>query len=104
MERYRIRWSEFMYNEPMKIIIPDWKLIKTLCHNKYLLVDALMEYKGREIELCIPYMPFIMAIRFLHHDKQVLIKEGNAIITLMKTYIKISHGIVIKGVVQWQKN
>ncbi len=104
MIRFRIRWSEFQYNQAIKIIIPDWKLVRTLLYNKYLLVDALMEYKNRQIELCIPYMPFITAIKFLKADKQRLIKDGNAIITLMKTYKKISHGIVIKEVETWHNN
>ncbi len=91
------------YNHALKIIIPDWSLIRTACHNLYLIVDALLEYKGREIELCVPYMQFITAIKLLPHDKQVLIKNGNAVITLMKTYKKISHGIIIKEVAQWQK-
>ena len=103
MERYRVRWSEFSYNEPLKIIIPDWGLIRTVCHNLYLIVDTLLEYKGREIELCIPYHPFITAIRLLTVDKQRLIKEGKAVITLMKTYRKIEHGIIIKGVELWKR-
>ncbi len=104
MNRYRLRWSDMLYNEAMKIIIPDWKLVKTMFNNNYLLVDALLEYKGREIELCVPYQPFIWAIRFLKEDKQKLIKNGNAVITLMKTYKRINHGIIIKEVTQWQKD
>lgn len=104
MTRYRVLWSDFEYNQPIKIIIPDWNLIKTLFYNKYLLVDALMEYKDREIELCIPYMKFIMAIKFLKADKQKLIKDGNAIITLMKTFKKVNHGIVIKEVELWHSS
>ena len=104
MERYRIRWSDFEYNKAIKIIIPDWSLIRTVCHNLYLIVDAVMEYKDREIELCVPYYPFITAIRLLTVDKQRLIKEGKAVITLMKTYRKIEHGIIIRGVDRWQKD
>ena len=104
MKRFRIKWSEFEYNHALKIRIPDWSLVKTMCHNLYLLVDAVMDYKDREIELCVPYNPFITAIRMLPHDEQVLIKEGKAVITLMKTYKKIEHGIVIKEVAEWEKN
>lgn len=103
-ELYRIKWSEFEYNQAMQIIIPDWSKIKTIWGGKYLVVDALLKYKERKIELCIPYNIFITAIRLLRVEYQSLIKQGNAVITLMRTYQKINHGITIKKVEKWIKN
>ncbi len=91
----RIKWSEFLYHQPLRIVITDWHNLKTLFANSYLLIPSLLEYKGRKIELCVPYRPFTRLLRKLPLEKQRWITDGKAVIEIMKTPMRDHYGMRI---------
>ena len=95
--RQRIKWSEFPYYSPIRIIIKDWKNLKVYMR-QYLLIDSEMEYKERKIELCVPYHVFVRKIIKLPVEWQKLIISNNAIIEIEKTYKFEDHGMRINNV------
>ncbi len=92
---FRIRWSEFEYYVPMRIIIRDWKNLSIL-RKQYLLIPSEMEYKGRMVELCVPYVPFIRQMRKLPVSQQKQIIRGNAVIELVKAFKRDLGGLKIR--------
>jgi len=95
--RIRVRWSDWDYYSPIRLRITDWNNLKIYLRN-YMLVDSEMEYKGKEIELCVPYYRFVSKLRGLRVESQKAIIKGKAILTLMKTYKWDNQGMVISGV------
>lgn len=94
----RLRWSEFMHYEPLIIIIKDWKNLKTFYNNRYLLVPSAMQYKDRDVMLCVPYKPFVRVLRALPLCQQKWIVNGNAEVEIVKTYKWDRFGMVINKV------
>lgn len=94
----RLKWSELEHYHPLRIIITDWKNLKTFWYNRYMVVPSALEYKGKKIELCVPYQPFIRLLRKLPLKEQKMIVAGNAVIEIMKTYKRDRWGMVIQKV------
>ena len=99
--KVRINWKDFERYSPIRIIIPDWNNVRRY-KRLYMLVDSIMEYRGRMIELCVPYTQFITCIRKLPKFQQQMIVDGNAIIELMKVYRDEHYGIIIRNIREWK--
>ena len=93
----RIKWSEFEYNHPLRIIIKDWKNLQ-IFHKRYMIVPSAMEYRNRSIELCVPYDLFVRKLRKLPLTEQKWIINGKAVIEIEKTYRHIDYGMRINKV------
>lgn len=101
--RLRINWSKFEYYMPIKLRITDWEGCKTFKQN-YLLIDSLMEYNGKMIELCVPFLLFINCVRGLRGELQEQIMSGKATFHLTRLHRKFSHGMKIDEVQLCQNN
>ena len=98
--KLRIKWSLFDYYSPIRFRIADWKHLKILKrgYGQYMLVDSTMEYKGRLIELCVPYKLFVyklLAMPIIHQKKII---TGEWAIELTKTYRHEKGGMIVKVV------
>ena len=93
----KILWSEFEYKHPLRIIIKDWKNLK-IFFGKFMLVSSAMEYKGRDILLCIPYHIFVRKLRKLPLQQQKWIVAGKAVIEIEKRYKTDDYGMNINKV------
>jgi len=96
-DRIRIRWSDFEYGHPIRLRITNWKTAKII-YSKYFLVNSEMEYKGKLIELCVPYHKFIDRVRKLPVKQQRWIVTGKAIIELEKLPFSKDFGMRINKV------
>ena len=84
----RVKWSEIEYYIPFKFRITDWKNLKIAHYGRgdYLLALSEMDYNKKKIELCVPYSDFIRRVRDLPLEEQRWIIQGNAMITIVKTF------------------
>jgi len=96
-DRIRIRWSDMSIGEPIRLRITNWRGAK-LFRLKYFLVNSEMEYKGKLIELCVPYHKFIDRVRKLPVKQQRWIVTGKAIIELEKLPFSKDFGMRINKV------
>ena len=94
----KIKWSEFEYYHPIRIRIIDWSKLEKIYFGRYMVVPSAMEYKGREITLCVPYDLFIRLLRKLPLEKQRWITDGKAVLEIVKTFKKDNFGMIIKKV------
>ena len=85
------------YGSPIRLKIGDWQGAKRF-HRNYFLVDSEMEYKGKLIQLCVPYHRFVDEVRKLPVNQQRLVIEGKAIIELEKLPLNVNHGMKINSV------
>ena len=94
--KIRIRWSDWIYYQPIRITVTGWDTAKAIKYGKslYFIVDAVMEYKARPIELCMPYHKFVTAIKFLKPEWR------RGLLEITKTYRWDNYGMVIKNVVK----
>lgn len=88
----KLKWSDFPYYDPIRIIITNWKNLKTLFAGRFMVVPCAMEYKNRKVSFCIPYSPFVRRLRLLPVKQQRMIIGGKAVIELVKTYKSDSAG------------
>ena len=102
LPRFRVRWSEVDRYVPFRLIIRDWKNLKMKWG--MMLVPSAMAYKGREIELCIPYKAFVNRLRHLHIQDQKDIVEGKAVFEVMKTWKHDRFGMVIGKITPLNNN
>lgn len=97
----RIRWSDFLHYEPVRIRLTNWKNLKMKQYGrtKFMLVESQMDYKGRKIELCVPYHKFVNKLRTMPDVRnQRLVIKGKLMIEIMKTYRYEQGGMIVKVV------
>ena len=97
----RIRWSDFQYYEPVRIRITDWKNLKMKNYGRtvFMLVESEMDYKGRKIELCVPYHKLVNKLRVMpdvRNQRKVI--KGKLMIEITKTFGTEKGGMHIKVV------
>jgi hypothetical protein len=101
LPRFRVRWKELDYYIPLRLIIRDWANLKMKWG--MMLVPSAMAYKGREIELCIPYRMFVKRLQHLPILEQKAIIEGKAEFEVMKTCKWDRYGLVIGKITPYKE-
>ena len=103
MTDIRLRWSDVPYHQPIRIVITDWIGLQKVKYGakEYLLIPAMLEYGQKPIELCVPYVKFIKCLLKRQIDEQILIREGKAVIQIMKTPHSDRYGMVIESVEEY---
>ena len=94
----RVRWSEFPYHQPIELVIKDWKNLKVYMR-KYLLIPSAFAYKDRNIELCVPYKPFVRIIMMLSIRQKKEIMESRSSFQLEKVPVRMAyHGMKVHSI------